>query len=359
MRRITTKYAQLGMVLGMPVYDNYGKEIICRHTSLNDQCLEVMTRNHVSEIFIEDWRVNDLVVAPMVSPETEGKLTYIYHQFLKNTQATHDIDITDITQVKLAVNGIANDLTLSILGEINVSCFVSQSDYVFIQPVKSAILAMTLGQRLGMSLDQLVVLGMGALLKDISYCFFSPEITRETCLTDEKNPALSKHPIQSYNLLKQFSNVQGDTSNAILQHHEYWNGKGYPQGLKEQQISVFAQIIAIADAFSDLLIEQPGKQRYMSHEAIEYIMASSGDQFNPKLVEVFVKKIPTYPSGLTVKLNTGEIGIVSDSNLGFIARPIVRICFDPSRGNLKKPYDINLARSEFQAKLISKVLEYD
>jgi len=58
-------------------------------------------------------------------------------------------------------------------------------------------------------------------------------------------------------------------------------------------------------------------------------------------------------------LNSGEIGIVSDPNLGFVARPIIRICFDPEKGNLKKPYDINLARSEFQYKLITKVLEYD
>ena len=61
----------------------------------------------------------------------------------------------------------------------------------------------------------------------------------------------------------------------------------------------------------------------MPHVAIEYVMASSGDQFSPELVESFVRHVPAYPAGLTVQLNTGEKGIISNPNRGFVARPIV------------------------------------
>ncbi len=346
MRRITTKYAQPGMILGMPVFDNYGKELLGRRTRLNEECLAIMAKNSISEILIEDMRVDDIVVAPMISPEKEGKLAAAFRQLVTRTQSTQGIDRADISQVNVTVSEIARNLSLSILGEINVSCSISQGEYAYIQPVKSATLAMVLGYRLGMSTDEMSILGMGTLLKDICYFF-------------EYNAAPAEHPIKSYTVLKQLGDIKEDIAQAVLQHHEQWNGSGYPQGLKSQGISRYAQIIAAADAFSDLLVEHPEKEKCMSHEAIEFVMASSGDLFDPDLVEAFVRKIPAYPNGLTVKLNSGEIGIVSDPNLGFVARPIIRICFDPEKGNLKKPYDINLARSEYQYKLITKVLEYD
>jgi HD-GYP domain-containing protein (c-di-GMP phosphodiesterase class II) len=240
-----------------------------------------------------------------------------------------------------------------------VSCSVSQTDYEYLHPVKSAILAMALGYRLGKSHDELVTLGMSSLLKDLSGVFLPPGLLNKSNLTPEEAALVQQHPVKSYELLSQFSEIKNGIANVVLQHHEQWNGSGYPRGLKGEQISNYAQIISAADVFSDLLVEAPGKDKCMSHEAIEFIMAVSGDQFDPRLVESFVRKIPAYPNGLTVKLNSGEIGIVSDPNLGFVARPVIRVTYDPEHGNLKKPYDINLAKSEYQRKLISKVLEYD
>ena len=359
MRRITTKYAQPGMILGMPVYDNYGKELLGRRTNLNEQHLALMARNSISEILIEDQRVDDLVVAPMVSPEKEGKLADAFRQMLVRTKNIQTIDSAFLSAVNVAVNEIGRSLSLSIMGEINVSCSVSQTDYEYLHPVKSAILAMALGYRLGKSHDELVTLGMSSLLKDLSGVFLPPGLLNKSNLTPEEAALVQQHPVKSYELLSQFSEIKNGIANLVLQHHEQWNGSGYPRGLKGEQISNYAQIISAADVFSDLLVEAPGKDKCMSHEAIEFIMAVSGDQFDPRLVESFVRKIPAYPNGLTVKLNSGEIGIVSDPNLGFVARPVIRVTYDPEHGNLKKPYDINLAKSEYQRKLISKVLEYD
>jgi HD-GYP domain-containing protein (c-di-GMP phosphodiesterase class II) len=353
------KYAQPGMVLGLPVYNNYGKEILGRRTRLNEECLSIMSRNSISEILIEDQRVDDVVVASIVSPEKEGKLADAFCQLLISTRSTRSIDSSFISQVNMAVNETARNLILSIMGEINVACSVSEADYAYFHPVKSAMLAMALGFKLGMNTNELILLGMSSLLKDISSIFLPPGLLNKSPLTPEEQQLVREHPIKSRNLLSQFSEIKDDVTNIILQHHEQWNGKGYPRGLKGQQISRYAQIIAAADVFSDLLVEHPGKEKCMSHEAIEYLMACSGDQFDPDLVEAFVRKIPAYPNGLTVKLNTGEIGIVSEPNLGFIARPVIRICYDTEKGTLKKPYDINLAKPEFQRKLIIKVLEYE
>jgi HD-GYP domain-containing protein (c-di-GMP phosphodiesterase class II) len=359
MRRITTKYAKSGMILGIPVYDSRGMEILCRNTTLTDQSLAKMANNRVTEIFIEDPRTDDIIVAPMVSPEKEGKFINAFHQFVSDALCTPGLGRENIQKLSYAVSWIVRDLGLSILGEINVSCFISEEDYIYVKPAKAAILAMAFGQRLGMSPEELPILGMASLLKDISYIYLCPEAISSPEIMEEDTKAAKGHPIESYNLLVQSCAVNEEIAKAVLQHHEYWSGAGFPKGLKAEQISNYAQTIAISDAFFDLLVALPGKQKYMSHEAIEYIMANSGDQFSPNLVELFVRKIPAYPTGLMVKLNTGETGIVSDSNLGFIARPVVRVFYDPERGTLAKPYHINLAKSEFQSKLISQIMEYD
>ena len=161
-----------------------------------------------------------------------------------------------------------------------------------------------------------------------------------------------------YELLSQDSSCSGVIANAVLQHHERWNGTGYPYGLKGPDISPFAQMMAIADTYAALLSNRPGRNMYMPHQAIEYVMAYAGEQFNPELAELFCRHVPRYPTGLTVKLNTKEIGIVSNANLGFVGRPTVRIVYDEDRGRVSKPYDVDLSKAEYQHKLIADLIDY-
>ena len=87
-------------------------------------------------------------------------------------------------------------------------------------------------------------------------------------------------------------------------------------------------------------------------------MAYSGEMFDPELVRLFTRLVPLYPTGVMVNLNTGEMGIISDSKPGFIGRPVVRICYDKHLKELAKPYDIDMAESEHQHRLITNVVEY-
>ena len=96
----------------------------------------------------------------------------------------------------------------------------------------------------------------------------------------------------------------------------------------------------------------------MPHEATEYIMAYAGEQFNPELVELFVRQVPCYSTGLTVRLNTKEIGIISDTNPGAIGKPVVRVIYDEDSGKVSKPYDIDLSQVDYQHKLITEVMDY-
>ena len=128
--------------------------------------------------------------------------------------------------------------------------------------------------------------------------------------------------------------------------------------MRGADISSFARIVRLADTYYELVSVCPGRRPLMPHEAIEYIMAFSGDMFDPEMVQLVARQVPLYASGVMVQLNTGLVGIVSDANLGHIGRPVVRICYDRGSEAIGRPYDVDLSKARNQDQLIVGVLEF-
>lgn len=119
-------------------------------------------------------------------------------------------------------------------------------------------------------------------------------------MTQEEYALIKSHPIFSEEILREafdnknrFSNQRRlniVTSIASL-HHERWDGKGYPYGLKENDIPLMSRIVAVADAWEAMMAYRPYKSPMDRHQAIEEIKFNSGKQFDPKVVEAFLKCI--------------------------------------------------------------------
>jgi HD-GYP domain-containing protein (c-di-GMP phosphodiesterase class II) len=345
------------MIVEAPVYDNWGNLLIYSNNELTAPIINSISERGISEVFIRDWRVTDVLIVPLFAPQNEGTLAKCYRQLIMELQANGDFSVDTFNEVRLALITMTRDLDLNIVGDLNVTCNIRQDDYSFLQPVKSTGVSLAIGRCLGLKADDLTDLGLAALFKDIGI----PKDVMDTVdsLTEGASERLKDHTIKGANLLRQKNVVNDTVITAILHHHEQWNGAGYPQNLKGAQISLNARILSMADVYIDLMTPRPGRNKYMPHEAIEYIMAFGGDQFDPELVELFVRKIPSYPSGLSVQLNTGDTGIVCDPKMGFVARPIVRVCYRPIKGLLKQPIDIDLSHVTYQRILVTNVLEYD
>lgn len=360
MRRISTKYARPGMILGYPVFDPYGAKLLDTDVKLDEHNLKTLTSMKVHEIFIQDNRVSDIVSLPIMPPEIEGAASAALRKLMIETRLSGRLTVEAIHRISNIVNSMVSHLSFSLLGEPSVAGITSSEDYIYTQPVKTAILSLIVGYKLKWDKNQLINLGIAAMLKDIGYTELPEEILHKAGeLTKEELAKIREHPVRGYKLLKQFYGKDTSIGIAIMQHHERWDGSGYPLGLKGTRISPLAQLLAIADSYMELISVSPGKSKtYMPHEAIEFVMAYSKEYFNPELANAFVKQIPCYPAGLTVELNTGEIGIISDSKRGLVGRPVVRICYVPKEGMLEKPYDVDLSRPEFQSKFINKILDY-
>ncbi len=360
MRRISLKYARPGMVLGYPVFDPYGVKLLDTNVKLDEHNLKMLIKMKVNEIFIQDSRVYDIISVPLIPPEIEGRASAVLRQLMIETRISGRLTLEGVRNVGSVVEAMVNHIHFSTIGEPSVAGIMSREDFIYIQPVKAAILSLIVAHKLKWDRSQLTSLGMAAMLKDIGYAELPEEVLRKPDeLTKEEVAKLREHPALGQRLLRQFNGKDTNIATAIMQHHERWNGSGYPLGLRGARISPLAQMLAIADSYTELISVSPWRTRvYMPHEAIEFIMAYSGEYFNPEMVDAFVKQIPCYPAGLTVELNTKEVGIVSDSKRGFIGRPVVRICYHPKEGILQQPYDLDLSKPDFQSKFIVKILDY-
>jgi HD-GYP domain-containing protein (c-di-GMP phosphodiesterase class II) len=358
-RRLSVENAQMGMILARAVYDSSGNLILDTGTVLDAIHLPVLPRLEVKDIIIQDSRVDDVIIVPLISEETEAHAIRLLHS-LMDTNCGKLIDHIklDISSVDRVVKEIIQDFFSVFLGEINIEGCFSHGNYDFIHPVKVASLSILLGKRAELSRAELASLGMAALLENIGYVGISQGIlTNLDPVAQATSPDFRKHVEIGVQVLKRQKDLDPRIIEAVQQHHEHWDGSGYPAKLKGSKIGEYARIIAIASSYHALISSHRNQKAYSPPEAAEYISAYSGELFDPEFVNLFLRNVPFYPKGVSVRLSSGEIGIVSDSNIGYIGRTKVRVCYGRDGVELR-PYNLDLSKPENQNVTIMEILDY-
>jgi HD-GYP domain-containing protein (c-di-GMP phosphodiesterase class II) len=360
MRRLAVENAQIGMILARAIYDGSGTLILDSGTVLDAIHLPVLSRLEIKDMIVQDERVDDVIIVPLISEETEAHAIRVLHKLMDSNRGKLLEHIKlDLASVDRVAKEIIQDFYSVFMGEINVEGCLSTGNYDYIHPVKVAGLAVLLGKRAGLSRTELGLLAQAALLQDIGYVGV-PQGVLANMDPDEQatSPEFRKHAEIGYKLLMLHKEmVDPRVTEAVYHHHESWNGGGFPNRLKEKKISVLARMIAIAGAYHGLISVHRNQNAYTPPEAAEYVSAYSGELFDPELVGLFMRSVPFYPKGVSVKLNTGEIGIVTDSNVGYIGRTKVRVCYGRDMMELK-PYDLDLSAPENQNLTIAEILNY-
>jgi putative nucleotidyltransferase with HDIG domain len=121
-------------------------------------------------------------------------------------------------------------------------------------------------------------------------------------LTLEEYEIIKRHPVTGEEILKPVKFLQ-EVAKVIRQHQERWDGKGYPDGLKGEEIHLYARIVAVADAFDAMTSDRSYRKAMKVEDAVEEILRNKGTQFDPKVVEAFYR---AYENGLIVVENTSE-----------------------------------------------------
>jgi HD-GYP domain-containing protein (c-di-GMP phosphodiesterase class II) len=221
----------------------------------------------------------------------------------------------------------------------------SVDHYLYQHSLNVCVYTTLLGMSHGYTKEELTTLGMGALLHDIGKTQIAIDVLRKpSSLTKEEYEEMKQHARFGYELLKDEPNLPLLVAHCAFQHHERIDGSGYPRGIKGSEIHDYAKWIGVVDSYDAMTTNRVYSSPMLPHDAIERLYAGTGTLYEQKMVQLFRDKVAIYPIGITVKLQTGESGIVADLNYSYPHRPIVRILYNEAGEELKSPYEIDLSK---------------
>jgi len=149
--------------------------------------------------------------------------------------------------------------------------------------------SLKIGKHLGLKDEEMVILETAALLHDFGKIGVDEEILlKPSSLNDCEREEVEKHVLRGYYVLQGFKELE-EVIKGVKSHHERYNGGGYPNGLAKDNIPLIGRIIAIVDAYDAMTSERPYRKARTKQEAIEELKTSSGKQFDPEIVEVFIE----------------------------------------------------------------------
>jgi HD-GYP domain-containing protein (c-di-GMP phosphodiesterase class II) len=189
-----------------------------------------------------------------------------------------------------------------------------------------AVVSLAFAHHLGYEGDQLVQIGVGALLHDVGLMRLPVELlNKPDKLTQEEEAELRKHPLVGQKIVESSGDISKTAMNIILHHHERLNGKGYPAGLSGSQIPREALVVALADVYDAMTSERPYKRSSSPHGTLNVLKQLSETDFGTDLVQQFMSCIGIYPISSVVQLNNGSIAMVVGHSRRTRLRPEVMV----------------------------------
>jgi putative nucleotidyltransferase with HDIG domain len=157
---------------------------------------------------------------------------------------------------------------------------------------KVAEVAVKIAEKFGLPKKDVELLKTAGLLHDIGKIGI-PEfiILKKGKLTDEEYNIMKEHPKKGFEILKQVNEFEDTVAKWVLYHHERWDGEGYPEGLKGEEIPIQARILTLADVYHALTSDRPYRAALSKEETVKIIQKESGKFFDPQLVEIILNLI--------------------------------------------------------------------
>lgn len=150
---------------------------------------------------------------------------------------------------------------------------------------------MSIGRQLKLSVKELDQLELLAMLHDIGKVGISESILQKSeSLTEKEWEQMKKHPEIGFRIAQNIPELV-HVAELILAHHERWDGKGYPQGLKKEEIPFLSRVFTVADAFESMTRDRTYRKAMSPQEALEEIRKNAGTQFDPRVVEAFLEAV--------------------------------------------------------------------
>ena len=333
MRYVPMKRLSSGMVVKQDIYSGEGNLILEKEVVLDDEHINTLIELGLPGIYVNDGFAEDIPIEQIIRPEIRAEALKLVHEIfaadIENPPYQEDIE------------KVVLDIVREVTENKNVMCNLldmkTYDDYTYFHCVNVAVLSAVIGISSNLSEKDVISLTTAAILHDVGKRFVEREVLNaRRRLTEEERRLIIQHPKLGYEFLRDHYEFSSYIYTSVLQHHEWYNGEGYPLRRSGSEIPLYARIIKIADVYDAFTSKLPYREPKSPSEAAEYLMNSSGGEFDPELLETFMKKISVYPVGCEVTLSDGRRAIVVENFEDAILRPKVKLTPTGEVMNLKE-----------------------
>jgi putative nucleotidyltransferase with HDIG domain len=276
------------------------------------------------------------------SQKVHGEANKIIHSLMQDVRLGKQIELEQVDPIvgKMSESILRNqDALLSL-------CRIKQKDdYTFLHSVSIGALMMSFARAVELSPEEMRLVGIGGMLHDIGKMKVPDEILNKPGkLTDEEFDIMRSHVVHSRDILSDTPGIAQASLDVAAQHHERFDGSGYPLKLKGSEMSIYGQMASIVDVYDAITSDRCYHKGMEPTVALRKMFEWSKFHFNPELVHTFVRSIGIYPVGTLVMLESGRIGIVIEQREASLAQPLVRVVFNAKKDYYIKPEDVDLSK---------------
>lgn len=291
--------------------------------------------------------------------------------FQDTARAIHDIERNlfarpeeSARQASILVNQITESILCAPELAIQVMGDSTGGEEMYCHSLNVTMLATMMARDIKLPQPVAAALGMGALLHDVGWKNLPDKIVhKHEPLTAAEQHLFQTHAQHSVDITQKMQCLPAVAA-LIREHHELYDGSGYPGGLKGDEIGLLARIVAIADHYDELCNPADIAVALTPHEALSTMFAKHRGKFDPKLLQVFIRCLGVYPPGTIVQLSNGMLGMVTTVNTAKPMKPML-VVYDANVPkneaiivNLEREAELNIVKAIRPAQVPPAVYNY-
>jgi HD-GYP domain-containing protein (c-di-GMP phosphodiesterase class II) len=352
MKKIEVKSLQAGLIFTQPVYIEGNNLLVPAGIAVRKKDIERLSSWGIDTVetdgeltpgslrnvagITEKSKPEELAPSPLTLPEVqENKGPYRSYRDLidqldtvfANTGSGMAVDfqfVDDIIEKLLrAVREHRDNMIRYILGgEISGQEMAKNS-------VNTAILSAFIAMEFNIPKYKIMQIVTGALLHDVGMLRLPKKIVdKKGVLSDAELRSMHTHPLYAYQIICKELHYPEEVGIVALQHHEQWDGEGYPRHLAGEAIDLGSRIVSVADAFEAMVSQKPYRNSMTGYQAIKNLLSDNSRRFDPRVLKAFIKTMGIYPIGSIILLNNGTLARVVEVQGTAPLRPKIRILVD-------------------------------
>lgn len=284
MEKVYIENVKPGMILGRSIFLADGRILLRQKTEISANAISKLRELRLPSVYINPI---DQEIADPVSDAVRSELI---QSLYKLDFGKTDIKNINISACKDNLYELVDEIVRNQRVPVRFTEIRLHNDYIYSHMVNVCIIAVKIGLQMSYNQLKLAELAIGALFHDVGMAKVPSEIlTRIGGLTSEEMRQVHQHSKDGYELLRQIPGISAVSANVAYQHHERFNGTGYPRGMVGTDIIEFARITAVADVFDAMTTEKVYSHAKSVLDTLRFIESLKGIEFDSEVVDTLAK----------------------------------------------------------------------